>query len=170
MAKRLIGDKIAFIQVRKQQYEMLQKQVKSNCDFSSKKMKEYYDQKRIEPKHYQPGMIVYINHDVCVVGNKRKISINRRRATIVDRISDNAYIIRYENGRTVPCNIDRIYSLKRRSKDKELNSPPRKSENKIMKRKNSICVRINVQREIKNLKQKDSFTFSIFLCLTRIFH
>ena len=55
--------------------------------------------------------MVYVDIAVGKVGNERKLSINRKRGIIMDKISENTYVAKYDDGRLEPVNVDRLYTI-----------------------------------------------------------
>lgn len=72
---------------------------------------------RVAPTHYQIGQEVWIDVSVGKVGNARKLGINRKKGQILDKISQNAYTIKFDNGKVEPVNVERLYTLSRIKRD-----------------------------------------------------
>ena len=89
----------------------LQREIKDNMDKYNTSMKAAYDKKREAPQQYRNAQEVYVDFAVGTVANKRKLSINRKRGQIIDKISANTYVICYDDGRIEPVNVDRLYTI-----------------------------------------------------------
>ena len=77
----------------------LKKEITATMDKYNQQRKRYYDKNRIPPREYVNDECVYVDVSVGKVGNKAKLPINRKRAHIIDKIGDNAYVVRYDNGK-----------------------------------------------------------------------
>ena len=94
---------------------------------------------RDAPAVYYPNETVYVDATIGKDGNAAKLGINRPRAVIMDKISENVYVIKYENGRVEPINVDRLYTLSAASQqDIEQNSSKsaKRNRQKAAKRMN----------------------------------
>ena len=88
-------------------------------DNYDKQRKRYYDKHRVKAKHFKSGEQVIVDFSVGKTGNVKKMSINRKRAVIVDKISDNAYTVRYDTGKYDNININRLYGFPQQEEEEE---------------------------------------------------
>ena len=111
--KTLSSAQREFVELQQKLQSNLREEVRCNMAQYNKYNKRKYDEKRQPPTHYANGQQIYVDADPAVVGNKRKLAINRKKATIIDKISDNAYIVRYNNAPYVvePVNVERMYTV-----------------------------------------------------------
>jgi len=108
----LDGEHRAFIRKQQHHRTALHDMINSRVLKYNQYRKSLYDEHRAPPTHYLSGEHVKIDWSSGMVGNKAKLSINRREAEIIDRIGENAYIVRYvDNGYYQPVNVDRMYKM-----------------------------------------------------------
>ena len=107
-----------FNAITKQQ-KHLHKDVQDHLDVYNQRTRDKYDETQDPPPFYRPNQIVWVDDAVGKVGNRKKMQINQRRASIIDKISENAYVVVYENGRIEPVNIDRLFTKARARRSKE---------------------------------------------------
>ena len=81
------------------------------------------------PTHYVDGQEVWVDVSVGKVGNERKLGINRKRGIIIDKISQNAYIVKYDDGKVEPMNVDRLYTLSKVEREGEFKTNKTKGNN-----------------------------------------
>ena len=93
--------------------ENLKQEIAASQAKYNQKRKELYDRQRVAPTHYSSGQEVWIDVSVGKVGNAAKLGINRKKGHILDKISQNAYIVKFDNGKVEPVNVDRLYTLSR---------------------------------------------------------
>ena len=97
--------------------------------------KRRYDKSRIPPTHYQPNATVYIDESVGKTGNQKKLPINRREATVIDKISDNVYTVQYRDGKVAPVNVDRMYIIDENKSSTTTNNTSTRSQQKRQQRR-----------------------------------
>ena len=124
-ALKLDAEHRAGITELKKHRENLKKEIAAVREKYNKKRKELYDKSRVAPTHYKDGQEVWIDISVGKVGNARKLGINRKRGHILDKLSQNAYIVKFDDGKVEPINVDRLYTLSKSCTNKQ---------NKIIKR------------------------------------
>ena len=83
--------------------------MKYNMEKYDKYRKKYYDKNRIKPTENKNMERVLVDTSDKVKGNKRKLNINRKEATIIDILNNNAYVVQYNDGTRESVNISRIY-------------------------------------------------------------
>ena len=127
--------------------DSLRKEIAAATEKYNAKRKELYDKNRVAPTQYRNNQTVWVDVSVGKVGNARKLGINRKRAIIMDKISQNAYIIKYDDGKVEPMNVDRLYTL---SKSKRVTKHQKESVNKMGKNKRRNYKRRAKKRKIKN--------------------
>ena len=98
-----------YIDDLKERTKIILSEMKHNMDKYDKYRKEYYDKNRVKPTVYKNLERVFVDTSDKVKGNKRKLNINRKEATIIDILNDNAYIVQYDDGTRESVNIKRIY-------------------------------------------------------------
>ena len=99
-------------QLIKHRENMKQEIAASQAKYNVKR-KQLYDKQRVAPTHYASGQEVWIDVSVGKVGNAAKLGINRKKGHILDKISQNAYIVKFDNGKVEPVNVERLYTLSR---------------------------------------------------------
>ena len=99
------------IELLDQYHSVLQSEIKAARDHYDRNSKKYYDKKRTATPELSLGTVVYVDMSLAKVGNKKKLGINRKKGRITDRIGQNVYVIKYENGKFEPVNIERIYRV-----------------------------------------------------------
>ena len=72
---------------------------------------KYYVVYWIEPIEYKNLERVVVDVSDKVKGNKKKLNINRKEATVIDKINNNVYVVQYDNGKRETINIKRIYKI-----------------------------------------------------------
>ena len=80
-----------------------------NMEKYDKYRKEYYDKKRVKPTEYKNLEKVIVDVSGKVVGNKKKLNINRKQGVIIDKINDNAYVVQFDDKTRKTVNIKQIY-------------------------------------------------------------
>jgi len=108
-----------YIELLKQQRDILLSEVRQNMEKYDEQRKRYYDKHRVKPAHFMSGEQVLVDFGVGKTGNVRKMSINRKRAVIVDKLSDNAYTVQYENGKYDKINVDRLYAFPQQGEEEK---------------------------------------------------
>ena len=98
-----------YIKLIKEHRSRLLKEIKANMKKYDIQRKQYYDKNRKEPTKYEIGEKVVVDASVGKCGNIKKLNIHRKPSIILDKINDNAYVVRYEDGKTEKVNIERIY-------------------------------------------------------------
>ena len=101
-----------FIAAAAKHREHLMKEIQATSKQYEESMKRAYDRSRESPTHYPPGQVIYVDFAVGTVGNRRKMAINRKRGVIIDKISSNAYVVAYDDGKIEPVNVDRLYTIR----------------------------------------------------------
>ena len=95
-----------------EEYQRLQQEVQAAQDAYSKAQKMRYDESREEPPEYLPFAEVYIETATGKVGNKKKLGINRKKAIIIDKLSDNVYVVEYADSTMDIVNVERMYQVR----------------------------------------------------------
>ena len=101
----------AYIKLMTQHRKVLQKEITANQKKYGQKMKRNFDSKRDPPRRYRVNQDIYVDQAVGKVGNQKKLGINRKHGIIMDKIGSNTYVVRYDDGRTEPVNVERMYSI-----------------------------------------------------------
>jgi len=74
--------------------------------------KRIFDQKRTKPLHFPPNANVAVDTTDAHTGNAAKLPLNRDIGTIIDKIGDNAYVVKLlKDGRYMPVNVARMYRI-----------------------------------------------------------
>jgi len=89
--------------------EFLIKEIKQRLNKYDKERKKYYDKNRKKSKEYKKGDNVIIDNTQRVVGNKRKLDINRDKGVIMEKINNNSYLVKNSKGEFKKINITHIY-------------------------------------------------------------
>ena len=101
-----------FIRFSKEHRSKLTQMIKKRLARYNKDRKRLYDSRRIQPTHYSNLERVGVDWYVTTEGNARKLAINQRIAEIIDKVGENAYIVRYvDTGHYQPVNVDRLYKM-----------------------------------------------------------
>ena len=98
-----------YVEDLKQRTEMIISEMKENMDKYDKYRKRYYDKTRTKPQTYKNLEKVIVDLSGSVKGNKKKLNINRKEATIIDKINDNVYVVQFGDGKRKAVNITSIY-------------------------------------------------------------
>ena len=115
-----LSDKVKiYIKLLEKQRDILSSEIEQNMKKYDEQRKKYYDKTRKQPKHFEDGAQVVVDFGVGKTGNVQKFNINRKRAVIVDKISENVYVVRYENGKYDKINIERLYRYSGEQEDEE---------------------------------------------------
>ena len=104
----------------------LQSQIRSRTAAYDKTRKIAYDKKRISSTRYKTGERVWVDTRSGKVGNAKKLPINRKQAHITDKIGENVYVVRYDDGSLDKVNVRRL--LKPRKKKTEAKNRDKSSE------------------------------------------
>ena len=108
---RMDAEHRAYIKLMHKHRKVLQQEVINNQNQYASKMKKTYDSKRVAPTRYRVNQEVYVDHSVGKQGNERKLGINRKHAKIMDKIGANTYVVKYDDGKMEPVNVERMYTI-----------------------------------------------------------
>ena len=108
---RVDAEHRSYIKLMNQHRQILQKEIIANQKEYGKKMKKQFDSKRVPPRRYRVNQDIYVDQSVGKVGNSKKLGINRKHGIIMDKIGANTYVVRYDDGRTEPVNVERMYTI-----------------------------------------------------------
>ena len=142
--KKLDAEHRAGITALRNRRHHLQKEIQETRIKYDTKRKEIYDRKREPASHYGPNQEVWVDVSVGKVGNAQKLGINRKRAIIVDQIGENTYVVEYNDGKVEPVNVERMYTVIRKS-----NNDIRNNDNPIPVKKGK-----NANRNFKKRQRK----------------
>ena len=98
-----------YIEELKKRQKIILKEMQINMEKYDKYRKEYYDKKRVKPTEYKNLEKVIVDVSGKVVGNKKKLNINRKQGVIIDKINDNAYVVQFDDKTRKTVNIKQIY-------------------------------------------------------------
>ena len=108
---RMDAEHRAYIKMMSQHRRILQREVIQNQNKYASQMKKTYDSKRVPPTRYRVNQEIYVDHSVGKTGNERKLGINRKHAMIMDKIGANTYVVKYDDGKLEPVNVERMYTI-----------------------------------------------------------
>ena len=104
--------------------EDIQTQIRLRTKGYDESRKVAYDRKRIPSTRYQTGERVYVDTRSGKVGNAKKLPINRKSARITDKIGENVYVVRYDDGSIDKVNVRRILKPRQESGSTENTTVP----------------------------------------------
>jgi hypothetical protein len=128
----------AFIDTMKKHRDNLYNSIKQNMNKYNEKRKQYYDKDRVKATHYKPNQSVYVDFTISQVGNRRKLDINRKHGIIMDKISYNVYVVKYDDGKVEPVNVDRLYTITTNGTTKNKKKDKNKRRQRNNKRRQTI--------------------------------
>ena len=107
--RRLNGEHRAYIEQLQRLRNDMADQIRSRRKKYDAARKRSFDRKRVPAIHYKVNEVVYVDTRAGQQGNARKLPINRKRGRILDKIGQNVFVIRYDDGEIDKVNVARIY-------------------------------------------------------------
>ena len=132
-----------YSKIHKQQNEAVKERMKKY----NLAQKERYDKQRKVPVQYAPNEAVIVDMTPRMVGNKRKLRINKHRGVIIDKIGDNAYVVKLDDtNKYMPVNVSQIYRLSVKPSNQSI-LPSMKKHNANVKKLSKRSIQRRRQRK-----------------------
>ena len=154
--RRLNGEHREYIAQMQKLRDDMAEQIHSRQTKYNAARKRDFDRGRVPAVHYKVNDIVYVDTRSGRHGNARKLPINRKRGRVLDKVGENVFVIRYDDGDIDKVNVQRIYKPvgRRRVRRKSSTVGP-KMENPSWRRRGKRN-RSNYKKRARRRKKKVS--------------
>ena len=122
----------SYVKLMEKHRSVLVEEMKANMKRYDTQRKRYFDKHRAAPIKYEFGDKVVVDTKASKVGNKAKLNINRKQAVILDKLNDNAYVVRYDSGEKEAVNIKRIFRFEPPQQQETRNTTNNRKQRRVV--------------------------------------